>query len=242
MPMTRRLFPWLIFCAAALGLRGAALPTEVETVLKSFRAEGAKGWSFVQTTTSRSKNLVERYDPLKPEGTRWTLLQVNGKPPTESETRDYQQKQTRRSGNDTAPDVVKQLDLNSAERLSDDAEHSVYRFHLNAGGTDDTSAKYMRASFTFHKPTASVQRVELVNTEPFSPMMTVTIQEAQTAIDYSLPTGDRPALLERITVRVRGRAMWVKSLDEDMTVVYSDYHYAGKKPSVVTTPESAKVP
>jgi len=232
--MVLRPFLLFIFFSAA-GLRAGPLPPEIETALKNFRADGAKGWAFTQTTQARSDSLVEHYDPLKPEFIRWTLVQKNGKPPTEKEAREYQEKHTRRSGNDTAPDVTKQLDLSTAERVQDDTERSAYRFHLKAGDKDDTSAQYMTAIFTFHKPDNAVEQVELGNTEPFSPMFGVKIQEARTVISYSLPNADRPSLLDHITVKVRGRAMLVRSLDEDMSVMYSDYAYAGKK-AVVPAP------
>lgn len=228
----------LMFAATAFG--ADPLSADFAAALKSFRAEGAKGWSFVQSTATRSQTIVERYDPSKPEFTRWTLLQMNGKSPTEKETRDYAEKQSRRSNNDTAPDVTKQLDLGSASRLRDDAERAVYRFHLTAGGNDDTSAKYMVATFTFHKPSATITQVELANTEPFSPMLTVKIEEARTVISYSSSSADRPSLLERITVHVRGRAMWFKSLDEDMTVTYSDYKYVEKKRPIEKSSPSNK--
>jgi hypothetical protein len=48
-------------------------------------------------------------------------------------------------------------------------------------------------------------------------------------MDYSLPTADRPSLLLSVTLKVRGRAFWFKSLDQDMTVTYSDHESAGKK-------------
>ena len=57
----------------------------------------------------------------------------------------------------------------------------------------------------------------------------VKIQEARTVMTYFLPEGERPTLLKEVSVRIRGRAMWIKSLDQDMTVTYSDYTYAGKK-------------
>lgn len=226
--MVLRAFLAYIFFAIA-GVHAGSLPPEFETALKTFRADGTKGWAFTQSTQARSESLVEHYDPSKPEFVRWTLLQKNGRPPTDRETREYQEKHTRRSSNDTAPDVTKQLDLSSAERISDDAERSVYRFHLKSGGKDDTSAQYMTAQFTFHKASNTIEQIELGNTEPFSPMMTVKIQEARTTIVYTLPTADRPTLLDHITVHVRGRAMFVRSLDEDMTVAYSDYRYAMKK-------------
>lgn len=225
----RSLVVYLLFGAALLS--ADPLPPEFEAALKTFRADGTKGWSFTQTTTARKDSLIERYDPSKAEFVRWTLIQKNGRAPTEKEIREYRERHSRRSGLDTAPDVTKQLDLPTAERISDTAERVTYRFHLKSGGKDDTSAQYMTALFTFHKPSSTIEQIELGNTEPFSPMIAVKIQEARTIIYYTLPTADRPTLLDRITVRVRGRAMLMKSLDEDMTVSYSDYSYAGKKPA-----------
>ena len=230
----RSLLVYALVGAAALS--AGPLPSEFEAALKTFRADGAKGWAFTQATTARQDSLIERFDPSKPEFLRWALVQKNRRPPTEKETREYQEKHTRRSSNDTAPDVTKQLDLSTAERVSDDPEHAVYRFRLKSGGKDDTSAQHMTALFTFHKPTGTIEQIELGTTEPFSPMMAVKIQEARTTIFYTLPTADRPTLLDHIAVRVRGRAMFVRSLDEDMTVVYSDYTYAGKKPAKPAAP------
>lgn len=226
--------PTLLLLVAATALSAAPLPPEYETILKAFRAEGAKGWAFTQTTSGASHSLVERFEPLKPEFHRWTLLKKDGRDPTEKELKEYQEKQTRRTSGDTAPDVTKQLDLESAERVSDDNERAAYRFRLKPGDKEDTSAAFMQVTFTFNKPTKAIERVELASTGEFSPMFAVKIREARTVMLYSLPEGDRPSLLDRITVRVRGRAMWIKSLDEDMQVVYSDYHYVAKKPATST--------
>jgi len=63
-------------------------------------------------------------------------------------------------------------------------------------------------------------------------MFAVKVNEAKTTILYSLPTAERPTLLQQINVHIRGRAMWIKSLDEDMTVTYSEHAFVGKKPAV----------
>jgi len=42
-------------------------------------------------------------------------------------------------------------------------------------------------------------------------------------IDYSLPEGDRPTLLQQVTMRIRGRAWLIKSMDQDLMVTYSNY-------------------
>lgn len=86
------------FLLSVAVLTAGTLPPEFETALKTFRADGAKGWAFTQTTKARKDSLVEQYDPAKPEFVRWTLIEKNGKAPTEKEAREYQEKHTRRSG------------------------------------------------------------------------------------------------------------------------------------------------
>jgi hypothetical protein len=86
----------------------------------------------------------------------------------------------------------------------------------------------MQATFTFHRPTSTFERVELASFEPFSPVFAVKVAAARTTIEYSLPDDTTPALMQKISVSVRGRAFWFRSLDSDLTVTYSDYRYAGK--------------
>ena len=58
-------------------------------------------------------------------------------------------------------------------------------------------------------------------------MIGINIAETRTVMTYSLPEAGRPSLLQKVTLRVRGRAFWFKSLDQDMTVTYS-----GQQPAV----------
>ncbi len=217
------LLPLLASLAAA-----GPLPPELAEVLPGFRTEGTRGWAFVQTTEADNRNLVEHYDPIKPEVQRWTLLRKDGRDPTEAEVKEYRERQTRRSGGETAPNVKEQIDPGTCELVADDGVRASWRFRLKPGGSDDRSAAHMAVTFTLHRPTGTIERVELASIEPFSPVFSVRIAEARTVISYSLPEVDRPTLLQSVTMRVRGRALWFKSLDSDMTVVYSDYRYAGR--------------
>lgn len=231
--MSKLLRLFLFFTATSWALAGVELQPDFAEALKKFRAEGAKHWGFTQSTTARQGSLIEKFNPAQLEGKRWTLIQKDGHAPTAKESQEYFEKQSRRSSNETAPDVTKQLNLGSAELVHEDDVHVAYRFHLNPGDKNDTTAPFMVATFQFHKPSKTIDRIELGNTEPFSPMLIVKIQEARTTIDYTLPTAERPSLLDHITMRVRGRAMVFKSLDEDMTITYSDYHYAGPAASAL---------
>ncbi len=198
--------------------------------MDAFRTEGPRGWAFTQTVSTAERSRVETFDPLQPDHLKMTLVSENGRPPTPEELRTYREQQTRRSGGFTAPNIKEQLDLESGEKIADDGERETWRFALEPGGADDTSAEHMNVTLRFHPASDTIERVELASFEPFSPVFGVRIELARTVIEYSRPEGEIPSLLQRITVTVRGRAFIFKSLDSDMTIEYSDHRYAGKHP------------
>ena len=229
-----------VLACSVLHAGSNSMPPELDRALKLFSAEGTRGWAFTQTTESGGKNLVEHYDPAKPEFSRWTLLKKNNNAPTDDELKDYKDRLSRRTSGSTAPNVKDQIDPASCELVQADEVRATYRFHLLTGASDDRSAAHMTATFTLNKPTATIERVELNAFEPFSPMLAVKITEAHTTMVYSLPADDRPTLLQQIKVSIRGRAMWFKSLDEDMTVTYSDHEYTGRKPAATMVENPAR--
>lgn len=220
-------FSFLFLFLASIAF--AALPPEYAALCESFQTQNPKGWSFTQTTVAEGRTLVERYDAAQPEFSRWTLVAEDGRAPTAEEARAYREKFTRRSRGGTAPAIASQLELPTAELVSEDATQAVYRFKLKSEDEDDKTAHFLRAYVTFHKATHSITCFELASVETFAPVFGVRIRELHTAIHYHLPTADRPALLERVTTRTRGRAFF-KSLDADMLVTYTDYAWAGRKP------------
>jgi len=228
--MLRRLPALTVFLFLwSSALLPAAVSLELKTALDSFRTEGPKGWAFTQSTSSPDKSRIEKFDPLQDFHVKWTLVSENGVPPTAEETSTYRQQQTRRSGGNTAPNVKEQMDYETAELVSDDGTESEWFFRLKPGADDDSSAEHMAVKLWFHQPTKTIKRIELHSLETFSPVLAVKIELARTVIEYSLPEGDTPSLLQRIQVTIRGRAFYFKSLDSDLTVSYSDYRYAGKR-------------
>lgn len=220
---------FLALFLASLVTSFAALPPELETALKTFRADPPRGWSFTQTTVAEGKSTVERCDAAKPEFARWSLVQVDGRTPTAEELARYAENRSRRSRTGTAPNIVEQLDYTSIETVTDTAERAVYRFRLRPGESRDKTAAFLRVTLALHKPTQTIDSVELANISEFAPTLGVKIAEVKTTMTYARPTGDTPALLQKVATRQRGTAFWFKSLDADMTVTFSDYERAGKR-------------
>ena len=207
----------------------AAIPPQLDAALKTFRSDPPRGWSFTQTTTAEGRSTVERCNGTRPEFDRWSLVQKDGRAPTADELKDYAEARSRRSRAGTAPKITEQFDFPSLETLSDLADRATYRCRLRPGESRDRTAPFLRATIVVHKPTQTIESIELASVSTFSPTIGVKIAELKTAMSYSLPAGDVPSLPQKVATHVRGRAFWFKSLDGEMTVTYSDFTPAAKK-------------
>jgi len=219
-----RLMTFLLLAATA----AAALPADFAAACVNFHTENPKGWSFTQTTVAEGRSLTERCEAGRPEFSRWSLLAQDGRTPTAEEITDYNEKRSRRSRGGTAPHIASQLDLASAELISESTDESVYRFRVKREARSDKTAEFLRATLTFHRPSSTITVFELANIAPFSPVWGVRVTEMRTTIHYHLPTPDRPALLDKITTRTKGRA-YFKSLNAEMLVTFTDYASAVRR-------------
>lgn len=218
----------VLLCVFCSGLF-AAVPTELTEALKNYRGDPPKGWSFTQTTAGEGKSTVERYDAAKLEFERWTLLQKDGRAPTEDEAKDYLEMRSRRSRGGTAPKLTDQFDLTTLETVADTPERATFHLRLKTAEAGDETAEFLRVTLVLHKPTRTIESIELASISEFSPTFGVKIAEMKTAMNYSVPIAEQPSLPQTVTTRLRGRAFIFKSLDADLTVTFSDYERVGKK-------------
>lgn len=212
---------WLLLLTLSPVL--AAVPPLLQEATRDFRGDAPRGWSYTQRTAGAGHSMVERYDAAQPEFNRWSLVEQDGRPPSAEESRSYREGRARRSRTGTAPLLVEQLLLDSAETVTEDAERATFRCRLRPGETRDRTAEFLRATLVIHKASRSVESVELANVAPFSPTFGVSITEMTTRLTYSLPGEGKPSLPLQVSTRVRGRAFWLVSLDEEMTVTFSGH-------------------
>lgn len=215
--------------ASALSAFAEALPASLAGALEAFRADGPKGWAYTQTTIAGKESLEETFDPARPESERWALVAKDGRTPTADELKVYREGKSRRAGGANAPRIQDQINRTAATRLRAQGDLEWWRFPMQPGAADDSSAAHLEVTFCFHLPTLTVTSVEIASRESYSPVIGITITESRTLMTYSLPEPGRPSLLQKVNLRVRGRAFWFKSLDQDMEVTYSAQQPAGRK-------------
>lgn len=82
----------VLLAAAALAAAPAAAAPAIDAIRAEVRAAGAYAFERTRTITDTRNGgtrrvEVDRYDPAKPEGQRWTLVAVDGKVPTAEQQR-----------------------------------------------------------------------------------------------------------------------------------------------------------
>jgi hypothetical protein len=219
---------FLAFSLVLTAALRAQVPADVAAAMAIFRSDGPKGWSFTQTSEGAGESMVERYDAAKPDFERWVLLQKDGRPPTADELKEYNEMQSRRTSG-TGPSLMNQIDAAHGQLVSDRGDYVVYRCPLNPGEDGDRVAAVLQATLSYYKPTKTIETVELASTDAFSPSLAVSIAEMKTTMTYSLPDATHPSFVMGVKTHLRGRAFWFKSLDADMTIVYSDYVKATRR-------------
>ncbi|MSU50274.1 MAG: hypothetical protein EXS37_14510 [Opitutus sp.] len=220
---------FLFLICTIVGAASAAVPPELAAALKTFRSDAPRGWSFTQTTAAEGKSTTERSDAAKPEFDRWSLLAKDGRAPTADDLKEYAEARSRHSRGGTAPNLTEQLDFPSLETVSTTTDRATYRCRLRPGEARDNTAPFLRVTLVLHRPTHTIESIELASASEFSPTFAVKIAELKTRMTYSLPLDGTPSLPQLVSTHVRGRAFLFKSLDADMTVTFSDYARPGKR-------------
>ena len=219
----------ILTLTGSAALWAAPPPPALVDALSDFRTGGPRGWSYVQRTEADDGSLLERYDASQPEALRWSLLERDGRAPTARETQTYREGQSRRTAGFGPPRLQDQFDLTAGEPVSAPEGRIAWRFPLKPGGTDDWSAESLTVTVVLHVATGTIEEVEIASRAPFSPSFAVRIEETRTRMRYSLPIENQPSLLQEVSLRLRGTAFWLKSLDQDMVVTYSDYQPPGSR-------------
>jgi len=206
------------------------MPAEMEKALANFRTEGPAGWSFTQTTVSGKERLVEDFDPKRPEGSKWRLIESKGHAPSDEEAAEYQSGKIQRSSALNAPRLEKQLDPATCEQIEESPAILGCRFRLQSGPDAEEAAKHLLVSVFVDRATHTVSRIEIRSAGPFSPVFGVRIQESSTLLDYGPSRPGEPPLLVRARLSVHGRAFWVKGIDQEMDITWSGHLWRGAAP------------
>jgi hypothetical protein len=116
------------------------------------------------------------------------------------------------------------IDSSSLVLLKDTGTHLEYGFKPASEEEEgDDMSEYLDGLLRISKEGPRVESFEMRSREPFSPAFSVKIKEFSTVMTFA-PVGEEGSVLpESVEVRMVGRAMLFKKLDETVETRFSDY-------------------
>lgn len=173
-----------------------------DQVLAGMKAANTADVAFTQTmrierTGSPAKEVVTRYDPHAAPGTHWTLVSIDGRPPTAKQVADA----AKRSGKRPAPSSYGELAKwfgGAATVVARTPESVTYRFaRLPKGeimmGSHDASADTVAdAVVNIAGKMPFVERVRLASSAPFRMMLVAKVERYAFTSSFTLLADGRP--------------------------------------------------
>lgn len=229
-PGFRRLLPRAglaclgLLVSAASGL--AAMPDYLRTALRNFSPEVSPRWAYTLTTVRNGKeSTTARFDPAKPGAEQWTLLQLNGSPPTPEAAAQYARARAGGGNGATPPGVFQKSDIEpaSVELLREDEERGEFRCTFRAEATgSDKMLGHLALRLTVNKRSRYVEKFILELTAPYSPVLGVKMRELRVEMSFTAPGIDGPGLPAASTSHFVGR-IFLFGVEEDLALTYSDF-------------------
>lgn len=212
----------LLLCA----LRApAAMPDYVKEALAKFSPEVPAGWAYTLTTVRNNEaRTAARFDPARPPAERWTLLELNGRLPSDKEALQYRRAAT--AGGSAAPQANFQrsdIDPATVQLVREDAERGEFTCAFRDESTGaDKMLGHLRLRLVVARQQPHVEQFTLELKEPYSPVLGVKMRELLVRMHFSPPTAAHPSLPSAHSSRFLGRIFFI-GMEENLELTYSDY-------------------
>jgi len=227
---------------AALGLL-LALPLGAEAsppgpvgdalgMLNSGMDQLAAGWRYQQQVTSDQGSETLSYDAGRPEGERWKVLSVNGKPPSpeKAEKLAEQARAAHKKGKQSAEvslGVGSWLEASHYRLIHSDDTQLVYQIEMHAGPHDSEASgkilKHLSGQLTLARDDHRPLQLTLDNFESFSPRFGVKITHFNLQIQFERLGANAPIVADHVSTQARGKVFWLKSFNTSSQVTLSHF-------------------
>lgn len=203
----------------------AAVPDYVREALGKFNPEVPAGWAYTLTTVrNEDARSTARFDPTRPPAEQWTLLELNGRPPTAKEGAQFARARATGGGSATPQGTFQKGDIDPASitLVSEDAERGEFAagFRAEATGADKMLGHLtLRLTVTKHSP--HIEKFVLQLKEPYSPVLGVKMRELLVQMTFTPPSAGRPSLPAVNSSHFLGRIFFV-GVEENLTLTYTD--------------------
>lgn len=217
--------------------------TDALAILDSGTNRLAGGWRYQQKVTSDRGSETLVYDAARPEGKRWTVLAVNGKPPSAKKARELAEKaqaahKKGKSSSSVNLGVDSWLQASHYRLIRSDDKQLVYQIEIQPGAHDSASAdamlKHLAGQFVVARDDHRPLELTLDNFEAFSPRFGVKVTHFHLQIRFRrLSAAAELVVANQIRTEVQGKVFWIKSFNTKTRVILTHFAPVG---STVSAP------
>jgi len=235
--MTFRPLLLLTLAAALAPALRAAPPPLLDEAVHQWLA-GKDDWAFAQRARtllddgSVKEERLERFDPSLPDNQRWHLLEMNGKPPTEEQRHQWQDRKNAKPRKASNKPLDELFDFDSATLVSETPQAATYAVAVKPSFAHLVAVDKLTVDFTVSKQTKVIEHVTAGLNEPMKVALGLAkVTDLDLDLSFrSVPPGESSPPAEQKT---SGSATMVMSkvVGAKMEYTWSDFkrvtRYAG---------------
>lgn len=228
----------LLLCLLAVPALADDHAEIVERAFGALSRDFDESWAYTQSSTEEDRALVARYDPRSVGVERWTLMTINGRQPTDDEIDEFRARKAAEDdteaekGEHDNGEPGAMVTPGSLRLLEETPTHWLFSFMpIDDEEEDEAARKFMKhvdGTVKVVKDGHYVEYIDLRNRKPIKPMMGVKIKKFLTRLTFGPAAAGGPIVPLSVDVSIKGRAFLAVKFDENESVNFSDWEYAGE--------------
>lgn len=206
------------------------LQKKVDDGITLFEQTNKQHWSYKVTRYENEEGDItsstERYSPSHSIATSWKLLEKNGEQPSQKQLNAFFKnkrklaKKENVQGSMSVP-LRDMIDISSLAIVSENKQYLELQFNVNLKQFDDDSLKKLTGHLQYNKKQAFIEKIIIVNQEPFSPVFSANISDFE--ISFSFIRLNNSILAHQQRMTMKGTFAIFTDIDEVSIDSYTDY-------------------
>jgi len=205
-----------------------------QSAIKAITWDFHGDWAFTVTSSGSDGDRVGRFDPRRPQDERWTLLMIDGRPPTNKESAEYAKNNHHfgdgdgdgDNGDDSAIDMVEPETLRLVEETDD---YWLLSFVPTDDDDDDVGRKVlesMQGTVKIIKDGEYLAYIDIHNEKPIRPQLGVKMKKFLMHMSFGPIADDGPVVMRSMDFAIKLSAFVLVRVSEAESMAFSDFEYA----------------
>ena len=205
-----------------------------QSAIKAITWDFHGDWAFTITSSGSDGDRVGRFDPRRPQDERWTLLMIDGRPPTDKESAEYAKNNHHfgdgdgdgDNGDDSAIDMVEPGTLRLVEETDD---YWLLSFVPTDDDDDDVGRKVlesMQGTVKIIKDGEYLAYIDIHNEKPIRPKLGVKMKKFLMHMSFGPIADNGPVVMRSMDFAIKLSAFVLVRVNEAESLAFSDFEYA----------------